>query len=146
MKTLGVFALLTLCVLSRAASCLGEDGTDIVGIWKAESIERGGELAPKEAADLLQMTFSNDHVTIRGNSQDDREVTSWYRIDLNKNPCELTLKRNPGDLPVLAIFRFKEGKLQFCDRPDGKAGKRPTVFSTSAADPDLVLVTLSKAK
>jgi len=146
MKSFVIFGLLTLCVVLRASACLGADANDLVGAWKAESIERGGELAPKEAVDLLQMTFTNDHVAIRGNFQDDREVTSKYWIDLSKNPYELTLKKNPGDLPVLAIFRFIEGKLQICARPDGKAGKRPTRFSTTKEDPDLVLVTFAKVK
>ena len=95
------------------------------------------------------MTFSDEQVTIRGNFQDEREVTSTYRIDLGKNPFELTLERdrnNPSDLPVLAIFRFMEGKLQICARPDGREGKRPTTFSTTADDPDVVLVTLTKVK
>lgn len=137
-------ALLLLAAVSlpfaTTGSVLAEEpkvSEKILGVWQATSIMKAGKEAPPEAVKLMRMTFKKDEVLVRGNFQDEREVSCNYKLDAMKSPMHFDLMPPGEDNAVLGILRFKDGKLEICFRNANNSGERPEAFE---ADQDKSVV------
>lgn len=135
------FALLLLIAMSlpfaSTGSILAEEpkvSEKILGVWQATSIMRAGKEAPPEAVKLMRMTFKKDEVLVRGNFQDEREVSCKYKLDAIKSPIDFDLMPPGEENRVLGILRFKDGKLEICFRNANNSQGRPQAFAADADD------------
>ncbi|MGE3821346.1 MAG: TIGR03067 domain-containing protein [Isosphaeraceae bacterium] len=132
-------AAVVLVVVAPALAGQETDFEALKGLWIAESIEKAGKQAPPEAVKLMRFTFHEKELLIKGNFQDEREISCSYKIDATQEPKHLEFTPPREEQAVLGIYRVREGKLEICmRRPDSPKG-RPTTFETGD-DESLVLV------
>jgi uncharacterized protein (TIGR03067 family) len=144
-----ILALTLSTGMAVAQDQLGDTAKDkerLQGLWQAMSLEASGEKAPAEAVNQFQLHFKGDKVVFLPKA-DNREHA--YDIDPKAKPKAMDI--TPGDgakkgekLPF-AIYDLAGDKLKICIDKEGKHGKRPTDFKTTAGD-GLVLITLERVK
>jgi uncharacterized protein (TIGR03067 family) len=125
---------IALAIGPKLVSNAQEYPSDLLGVWQAISIERAGEQAPPEAVKLMRMTFKKDELLVRGNFQDEREVSCKYKIDAKESPVKLDFTPPGEKSPVLGILRIENGKLEICMRNANKPLGRPRSFDASEDD------------
>lgn len=130
-----------------ASACLApgqQFSGDLMGGWQAISIERGRVQAPPELVKLMKMTFRKDEVLIRGNFQDEREVSCKYKLNTKANPIHFDFTPPGEKNPVLGIIRIHAGKLEVCIRNANNPKGRPEKFSTTEGGDSIVMMRLER--
>jgi uncharacterized protein (TIGR03067 family) len=147
MRTVLALTLMTSLVIAEdKPDDAAKDKDRLQGLWQAVSLEANGEKAPAEQVNKFQLHFKGDKVVFLPKA-DNREHA--YDIDPKAKPKAMDI--TPGDgakkgekLPF-AIYDLAADKLIICIDKEGKHGKRPTEFKTTAGD-GLVLITLQRVK
>jgi uncharacterized protein (TIGR03067 family) len=136
-----------LCLLAGSQSPVAEPTSDqdrLAGLWQAVSLEANAQQAPNDVVKLFQIRFDGDKVTFLP----DRRIHT-FELVATADPREMDL--TAGDGPVkgrklpCAIYKFEGDRLIICIDKEGKSGRRPKEFKTTAGD-GLALMTLERSK
>ena len=136
---------IVLAISPNLVSNAQEYPSDLLGVWQAISIERAGEQAPPEAVKLMRMTFKKDELLVRGNFQDEREVSCKYKIDAETKPVQFDFTPPGQKNAVLGILRIESGKLEICMRNGNSSKERPEAFEATKDD-SIVLMRFERTK
>jgi uncharacterized protein (TIGR03067 family) len=143
-----VVILLTVALISSAdePKVAVKDKEALQGLWQAVQLEANGKKAPDEAVTAFQIQIDANHLVFNP-ATDNRKHT--YVIDSDAKPKSIDLTPAGGpekgkQLPC-AIYKLEDDTLTICIDKEGKAGKRPTEFRTTAGD-GFSLFTLEKLK
>lgn len=128
-----------LTIMISGATLAEELKEELLGVWPATSIVRAGKAAPPEAVALMRLTFRKDELLVRGNFQDEREVSCKYKIDSTKSPVHFEFLPPGAKNPVLGILRLEKGKLEICMRNANHPKGRPESFAPTE-DTSIVLM------
>lgn len=134
-------AVLMLLCWSLPASADAKDEDKILGTWKMESGQRGGEDAPPEIKDNFRMIFAKDgKVTMKISEDRTREGT--FKLDATKKPKEISITLE--NMTKVAIYELDGDTLKICVNEDDK-GAQPTRFE-SPKETEIILMVLKREK
>ena len=139
------FALLGCLVLAFGGAASAEDKKDVPkelapfqGTWKVVAATAGGEAAPKEAIEKLQLTFEGEKLTIKDG---DKVEVGSFAVDAKKEPMHIDIVNPKGD-KAPGVCKFdKDGKLTISFNK-GKDVPRPKGFD----DKEGAVLVLEKVK
>ena len=138
MSTVRFYFPLLFASLIAFSSISAEDPKDpkeeLLGVWQAISIEKGGETAPPDATKQMRFTFRKDELLVKGNFKDDKEESCKYKIDAKKSPRHFQFLPPDQEIPIIGIYRIEKGKLEICARQAKEEDERPKKFETTKGD------------
>ena len=138
----GTFALAVLYLgfIAAVAAHLdaqAKDAADLKGVWVADSLQRGGKLAPPKMAEGVRMTFSDGSLLIAGYFGPEEEKAA-FTTDRSVTPNHIDLV-GPGGEKVPGIFEVRDGKLTMALPPSGSV-ERPKSLASPEGSTVLLFV------
>jgi uncharacterized protein (TIGR03067 family) len=124
----------------HAANDNGDDLRQIQGTWQVSGAQQNGEsLNGENVTNTIVIVTGNSYRTLGGNQVD----RGTFAIDPAKSPKQMDIKSGTSGEVLLAIYEVGPDHMRVCY---ALQGDRPAGFTTSTADPQILLLDYKRKK